>query len=271
MHFPANRVGDVANGTKTLTVRVGEEMGKYQAGKTYQVSTYEGKLHPIYVQIDSVNKVPITDLDKHGVPSHISKYITKTYNPADGMVEVIKFKKVEPEIKLASNLDYLISPEKNIDTIKPLWQALEAYHDSLSNYTGEPRKFEQFKKTVTNPKVPGKLHLEVARDKNGKLAGFALTRQSYKTNPNEFINLYVNEADRGNQLGKALTTAALDYHYNKQNSKQPTHLSVAYNNKGILPLYESFGFEPSSISMMFPKAPSNSADYINKLKNELGK
>ena len=90
--FPSQYKKAILRKTKNSTIRIGKEIGKYKAGKTYLAKSYTGNNWGIKIKINSVNKTKLCYLSKHGIPERSIKAIQqKEKISLNEFVEIIKF------------------------------------------------------------------------------------------------------------------------------------------------------------------------------------
>lgn len=86
IRFPKGYGPAVAEGRKNTTIRMQDELGKYEAGKTYDSS--QGKVH-----IDSVLRAKVKELQDHGIPKSSLKRIAREGGEPSTPVDVVRFHK----------------------------------------------------------------------------------------------------------------------------------------------------------------------------------
>jgi len=63
MPFPGESNKSLRAGTKTTTVRVGAERGRYSPGSTYAATNYKGQSLGMRVKVLAVEKTPLSGVD----------------------------------------------------------------------------------------------------------------------------------------------------------------------------------------------------------------
>ncbi|MBU0646500.1 hypothetical protein KJ611_03445 [Patescibacteria group bacterium] len=87
--FPADYKQALLDRFKNMTIRVGEEMGKYRVGETYRAESYDGEDWDVNVLIKDVQMVDLDQLVNLGV-SDVEIEKVKSEGGQD-QVEVIRF------------------------------------------------------------------------------------------------------------------------------------------------------------------------------------
>jgi len=80
---------EILNQTKTNTIRIGKEVGKYHVGETYLAGSYSGENWKKRLRIVKVVKTDIKSLKRVGINNINIQRMGKKYT--SGPVEVIKF------------------------------------------------------------------------------------------------------------------------------------------------------------------------------------
>ncbi len=90
--FPATYKNAILGKRKTVTVRVGDEMGKYKQGAVYRASSYAGTDWGVSVRIVSVQQLPLGELGAHGLPKRSVQSLKKQMKlNNDTRVELFRF------------------------------------------------------------------------------------------------------------------------------------------------------------------------------------
>lgn len=92
INFPAQYKSAILLHKKQITIRVGEEVGKYKVGRIYAATTYSGISWKIKCHIDKIIQTTVADLSKYGIPNKsINSLIKKEKLKSRSLVEVIWF------------------------------------------------------------------------------------------------------------------------------------------------------------------------------------
>lgn len=90
--FPAQYMKALLHKTKNTTIRIGQEINKYKAGKIYLAKSYAGNNWNIKLKINSVLKTEFCHLSECGIPKRsIGAIQQKEKIAPDESVEIIKF------------------------------------------------------------------------------------------------------------------------------------------------------------------------------------
>ncbi|MBW3013672.1 hypothetical protein KY335_00350 [Candidatus Woesearchaeota archaeon] len=91
--FPNQYKKALLNKTKNTTIRVGKEVGKYKAGKTYSAKSYAGREWGIKIKILNISKTTVDKLSDFGLQKRNIERVKKEKGiTSNTKVEVIKFK-----------------------------------------------------------------------------------------------------------------------------------------------------------------------------------
>jgi len=88
MPFPDDYIEDLIEGEKIVTIRVGQEIGKYEVGKVYRACTYDGEYLGIFVLILGED---IVSPERLNIPRYEKERVKKE----GGLCQVIIFKVVK--------------------------------------------------------------------------------------------------------------------------------------------------------------------------------
>ncbi len=92
INFPTQYKSAILSHKKQVTIRVGEEVGKYKVGHTYIATTYSGISWGIKCCVNKIIQTTVSDLEKHGIPNRsINSLIKKEKLKNKSLVEVIWF------------------------------------------------------------------------------------------------------------------------------------------------------------------------------------
>ena len=66
--FPSSYKQALLSGKKTMTIRIFEEVGKYEEGEIYRVGSYEGEDWGVGIKVTRVTTTEVGKLTSHGIP-----------------------------------------------------------------------------------------------------------------------------------------------------------------------------------------------------------
>ena len=90
--FPSQYKKAILHKTKNSTIRIGKEIGKYKAGKTYLAKSYAGNYWGVKIKVNSVIKTKLRQLSEYGIPERsIEATQRKEKISLNESVEVIRF------------------------------------------------------------------------------------------------------------------------------------------------------------------------------------
>jgi hypothetical protein len=96
IYFPAQYKVSLLKGKKNTTIRIDEEMGRYQAGEVYAAQSYAGRDWGVKVKIKEVHQVRVSNLGDFGFPLGSREALVKRERLADdAAVELIRFEVVK--------------------------------------------------------------------------------------------------------------------------------------------------------------------------------
>jgi ribosomal protein S18 acetylase RimI-like enzyme len=151
--------------------------------------------------------------------------------------------------------EYAITPIdfENIDSIRALWEELNASHAALSPYfsghfnamTFEKRKAEFREKTEK-----GELRTDVCvHIATGETVGYCVN--NIVSGKGEIDSLFVKIEHRGRDAGSKLVESAIAW-MRSRNARDIT-VNVAVGNEGALNFYRQFGLFPKLIFLSLPQ------------------
>ncbi|MFA6090092.1 MAG: hypothetical protein WC755_09625 [Candidatus Woesearchaeota archaeon] len=92
IYFPLRYKKALINKTKNTTIRIGNEIGKYEVGKTYFAKSYAGNEWDIKIIIKDVIPTTFGDLEKYGIPKRtISSIMRKEKVDTKTYIEIVRF------------------------------------------------------------------------------------------------------------------------------------------------------------------------------------
>jgi len=90
--FPSQYKKALLNKTKKSTIRIGNELGKYKAGKTYTAKSYAGSNWDIKIKILEIMPTTLNKLSDFGIPKRsIEATQRKEKISLNEKVELIRF------------------------------------------------------------------------------------------------------------------------------------------------------------------------------------
>lgn len=91
--FPSNYKDALLKGSKNITIRIDEEIDRYNKGVVYDATSYSGEDWGMKIKIDEISKVKIKDLQQHGIPERSVTGFKKKAKmmSVDDVVDLIKF------------------------------------------------------------------------------------------------------------------------------------------------------------------------------------
>lgn len=119
IRFPAGYGTAVAEGKKNTTIRMQDELGKYEAGKTYDSPW--GKIH-----IDSVSRAKVKELRNRGITKSSLKRITQEGGKPSTPVDIIRFHISGPRVPPKSALELAPEEEERNQLIRKVMKNLHA-------------------------------------------------------------------------------------------------------------------------------------------------
>ena len=127
---------------------------------------------------------------------------------------------------------------ENIDIIEPLWQALNSIHlDRSSNFKNH---FSSFQFEDRRKKMLSAENLLILGAKAAdELIGYCVATEDEKVG--EVESLYVSKEYHGQNIGKELTSRAMDWLMSLNCIE--LNVYVADGNEIVLPFYEKLGFK----------------------------
>lgn len=156
-----------------------------------------------------------------------------------------------------SSFTYRVTSAETLDTIRPLWEQLRAYHGQLASpFSGEMARaaFEARKQELLNKSTNGKLHIEmVSTTSDAADIAYCVSTISAEEQ-GEIDSLFVDARFRGQGIGSELIRHALTWLDGM--GAMTKVVSVAYANEEALALYRRFGFQPRTVLLQHMQAAS---------------
>ena len=93
MPFPTNYKRSLSNKTKTVTIRIFNQIGKYIVGRIYSAKSYAGKTWGIKIKIVNIRQTTLGRLAEFGIPAHsIDAIRRRMKTSSDEKVDLIRFR-----------------------------------------------------------------------------------------------------------------------------------------------------------------------------------
>lgn len=97
MSFPTSYKRALLNKTKTKTIRIRDQIGKYRTGRTYRAQSYAGKVWDIKIKIASVRLTTLNKLPEFGIPARTISSIRRKHGVSlSEKVDLILFRVLYP-------------------------------------------------------------------------------------------------------------------------------------------------------------------------------
>lgn len=141
-------------------------------------------------------------------------------------------------------VNYVVTDENGLETIRPLWIQLNNLHltrtrdfgDYYQNITFDDRK-RDFEVTIVSG---GFLRVDIAcNGDDGRPVGYCVSSVSGE-NRGEIESIFVEPSSRSVGIGSALLSRALDWM--EMCRPRPVRVKVASGNEDVLGFYARFGF-----------------------------
>ena len=131
-----------------------------------------------------------------------------------------------------------------IGIIKPLWESLNAHHQSKSTHFKDHFSKFTFEKRMDGLKMRERLIVYLAEDK-GESVGYCIASVDGLTG--EIDSVFVNERYRGKGVGEKLISRGLKWL--EAQKCEAIKVSIAEGNENVLGFYRRFGFAERLIVM----------------------
>ena len=137
-----------------------------------------------------------------------------------------------------------ILEKKQIDVIKPLWEALNKHHERQSIHF--KKRFQQFSFETRKGALLSKekLYILTAKDK-GKLIGYCISSKTGQEG--EIESLFVDPVYRKSGIGRQFIKDSIKWLENQ--NLDEIILKVAAGNEQAVDFYRTFGFEISTLKL----------------------
>lgn len=134
--------------------------------------------------------------------------------------------------------------KEQIDTIKPLWEALNKHHEAQSVHFKQRFQHFSFETRKGALLSKEKLYILTAKDK-GKLIGYCIAGKT--DHEGEIESLYVESDYRKSGIGKQFIRDSIKWLENQ--NVDEIILKVAAGNEQVVDFYRTFGFEISTLKL----------------------
>jgi ribosomal protein S18 acetylase RimI-like enzyme len=141
-----------------------------------------------------------------------------------------------------------VTSAENLDTIRPLWEQLRAYHGQLASpFAGEMGRatFEARKQELLAKSTNGTLRIELVSTASDAIDIAYCVSTVSAEGRGEIDSLFVDARFRGQGIGSELIRHALTWLDGMGATTKV--MSVAYANEEALALYRRFGFQPRTV------------------------
>ena len=142
-------------------------------------------------------------------------------------------------------IEYQITDERGLDSIRPLWEKLNEHHHARARYFRnhyETWSFDDRKAYFKKVANAGTLRIDLAYDKDkGKYIGYCVSSISCENN-GEIESIFIEEAYRSRGIGAALLSAAISWMDSAGVVRK--RVAVADGNEDSWGFYQRFGFYP---------------------------
>lgn len=93
IQFPSQYKKTLLAKKKNMTIRIGDEIGRYQVGKIYFAQSYAGRDWNIKLKIDSIRRTTFAEINNFNLHQSSIKRLQKENDlKAKEKIEIIKFK-----------------------------------------------------------------------------------------------------------------------------------------------------------------------------------
>lgn len=145
-----------------------------------------------------------------------------------------------------SHIEYKEADRQDLETIRGLWQKLNAHHEALAPvyFTGHFARmtFDQRKKELLEKSENGALRIDLAGDKDtGEIIGYCVGTIS-EQGQGEIDSIYVDREYRGLGIGDILMRRTVDWMDERSVTKKV--LGVTAGNEDVFDYYQRYGFYP---------------------------
>jgi GNAT superfamily N-acetyltransferase len=153
-----------------------------------------------------------------------------------------------------TRVEYLIFDETALESVRPLWIQLNAYHHRNSRFFQnhyDKMTYDDRKIHFQNLARGGQLRIEMARDpEQDRFIGYCISSLSAEKH-GEFESVFIEELYRGQNIGSTLIRNALVWM--KTFGVSRIRVSVADGNSPAMDFYRKFDFVPRMVVLELPK------------------
>lgn len=139
-------------------------------------------------------------------------------------------------------IDFTAGGTELLDTVKPLWERLNAHHKSCSEHFEEIFAKRVFQERVDEwmAESVAAIRVDLAKDRcSGRCVGYCVSTIK-RENAGEIDSLYIEPDYRRQGVGEKLMNRAIEWlDENKTTTKK---IVVAGGNENAIPFYNKFGF-----------------------------
>ncbi len=142
-------------------------------------------------------------------------------------------------------IEYQITDERDLESIRPLWEKLNEHHHAKARHFRrhyETWGFDDRKAYFEKAAESGTLRLDLACDKDkGKYIGYCVSSISLEGH-GEIESIFIEEAYRSRGIGAALLSAVISWMDSVGVLRK--RVAVADGNEDSWGFYQRFGFYP---------------------------
>jgi ribosomal protein S18 acetylase RimI-like enzyme len=144
-------------------------------------------------------------------------------------------------------ISYFVTDEKELDSVKDLWEKLNLHHQSRSKYffqNYENIVFEDRKEELIKKSGKGVLRIDLAVDSNSELViGYCIS--SILNGKGEIDSIYVEEKFRSMGIGDNLMKSSL--RWMDEEGVETREVQLLAGNDDAIQFYSHYGFHPKHI------------------------
>ena len=142
-------------------------------------------------------------------------------------------------------IEYQITDERDLESIRPLWEKLNEHHHSKARHFRhhyETWNFDDRKAYFERVADAGTLRLDLAYDKDKRMyIGYCVSSISLEGH-GEIESIFIEEAYRSQGIGAALLSASISWMDSAGVVRK--RVAVADGNEDSWEFYQKFGFYP---------------------------
>jgi ribosomal protein S18 acetylase RimI-like enzyme len=144
-------------------------------------------------------------------------------------------------------ISYFVTDEKELDSIKELWEKLNLHHQSRTKYFFQDYEnivFEDRKEELIKKSGKGALRIDLAIDSNSELViGYCIS--SISNGKGEIDSIYVEEKFRSKGIGDNLMKNSL--RWMDEEGVETREVQLLAGNDDAIQFYSHYGFHPKHI------------------------